>query len=81
MAWREDRIMRGLAHVRTRLLVFLIDGGVFDGLLLDADKRTLKFGDVHLRAGQGSEPAAPGETYVERDRVKYTQRVAAEQVT
>jgi hypothetical protein len=76
---RSDRVVGDL--VKDRLLVFLRDsGGVFDGLLLDADDKTLTFGDVHRRGADGvSVTAAPGELYLERGRVLYMQRVSAEQ--
>lgn len=73
---RRDRIIRSL--IKTRLLVFARDGGVFDGLLLSADRRVLEFGDVHAR-NDGISTPAPGELYIERDRLAYMQRVPAEQ--
>lgn len=78
MPFRRDRILRSL--IRDRLLVFARDGGCFDGLLLDADRRTLTFADVHNR-GDGLSTPAPGELYIERDRIAYMQRVPAEQPT
>jgi len=71
-----DRIIGGL--VKSRLLVFLIDGTVYDGLLIDADERTLVLADVHRR-GDGTVSAVPGELYQDRGRVAYVQRVAADQ--
>lgn len=72
-----DHLMRGL--VKDRLLVFLRDGGgAFDGLLISADDRTLCFADVHQRAIGETATAAPGELYIERDRVAYAQRLAVD---
>lgn len=71
-----DRIIGGL--VKSRLLVFLLDGTVYDGLLIDADERTLVLADVHRR-GDGTAAAVPGELYQDRGRIAYVQRVAADQ--
>jgi hypothetical protein len=72
-----DRTMGGL--VKDRLVVFLGDGGAFDGLLLDNDGRTLTFADVHRRGQDSVTAAAPGELYIDRGRVLYMQRLATDQ--
>lgn len=75
---RGDRVVDEL--LKDRLLVFMKGGGVFDGLLLDADDRTMTFGDVHRRGADGTNTtSAPGELYIERTSVHYMQRVAADQ--
>lgn len=76
-AQQADRVLAGL--VKDRLLVFTVDGGALDGLLIDADDRTLVLADVHRRgADHVNTAAAPGELYLDRSRVLYVQRLAAE---
>lgn len=72
-----DRTVGGL--IKDRLVVFLGDGGAFDGLLLANDGRTLTFADVHRRGQDTVTAAAPGELYIDRARVLYMQRLAADQ--
>jgi hypothetical protein len=74
----RDRVLRDIAC--SRLLVFLTEGGVFDGLFIDADPKTLVFADVRRRADSSTwTAAAPGEIYVDRAKVLYLQRVTADQ--
>jgi hypothetical protein len=71
-----DHVLRSLE--RQRLLVFTVDGSVFDGLLVRRDRKTLIFIDVHSRSTGVPIPATPGEFGLPRPRMAYFQRLSSD---
>lgn len=70
----RDRLIKQV--LRERFAVTPKTGPTFKALLIDADRRSFRFGDVTVLGEQGVEhPAAPGELYIGRDNVAYMQRV------
>jgi small nuclear ribonucleoprotein (snRNP)-like protein len=69
---RASRIIRQL--VRERLVVTLLDGATFDGLLIDADPVTIVLADAQHVAPNGDRLAVDGYLYLDRERVAYVQR-------
>lgn len=72
---RRDRIMR--AHLRYRLVVTMIDDATWDGVLIDADDRTLVLREVQAVQKDGTRVPADGEVLVQRSDVAYVQSVPA----
>ncbi len=53
----------------------LTNGDAFDGLLIDADERTIRLGSV-FAVGERTRIQVDGEMFVPRLEVRYMQRVA-----
>lgn len=70
----RDRLIKQV--LRQRFVVTQKSGPMFSALLVDADRRTFRFGDVSVLGDSGTErPAAPGELYIDRANVAYMQQV------
>lgn len=67
----RDRLIRRV--LRERFIVTVRSGESFDGLLLDADDKTLRLGDVAALDGP-NRPLVDGELYLPRSEVVYLQR-------
>lgn len=59
---------------RERVVVTLIEGGAFDGLLDEVDHRTLTLLDAQFLQPNKQPVKADGRVYLARDRVAYIQR-------
>lgn len=70
----RDRLIR--RAVRERFVVTTLDGSAFDGLLAEADDRTLVLVDAFALDG-GQRVRVDGSLFVARDRVNYMQRPTA----
>lgn len=68
---RRDRLVRRC--LRTRFVVTLTGGESFEGLLIDADDRTVVLADAFLLDGR-NRVKVDGALYLPRDRVSYLQR-------
>lgn len=73
MQLRPDRIVRHA--IRSRYLVTTVSEETFDGVLVDADSKTLVLADVLQIAANGSRVSLPGELILPRETVKYLQTV------
>jgi hypothetical protein len=71
---RRDRIMR--SHLRYRLVVTTHEQATWDGVLIDADDRTLVLRDVEAVQTDGTRVPADGEVLVPRVDVAYVQSVS-----
>ena len=72
---RPDRIMRGL--IRHRFVITMVDEQAWDGVVMEADDRTIVLRDVSalIRKDDRVERVpADGEVLVPRNRVAYMQR-------
>lgn len=74
---RRDRILR--SHLRYRVVVTMRDGATWDGVVMDADDRTLILRDVEAVQPDKSRVAADGEVLIPRDQVAYVQAVPSMQ--
>lgn len=68
---RPDRVIRDL--LRERFLVSLTDGSAIEGLLIDADKKTLRFADC-FRVTPSLREGVDGEVFIPRTNVIYMQK-------
>lgn len=68
---RRDRLVR--QALRERFVVTLHGGESFDGLLLDADDRTVHLTDAYALSDK-SRLRVDGELYLPRDGVAYMQK-------
>ena len=78
---RADRILRAL--VRHRFVVTMVDDQTWDGVVMEADERTIVLRDVSAVVREGDQVKrvpADGEVLLPRSRVAYMQRTS-EQVT
>jgi hypothetical protein len=69
--FRRERLLR--RAVRTRLVVTLLDGATFDGLVEDVDRRVLVLVDAGALDDKGGRRPVDGSLYLERARVAYMQ--------
>lgn len=67
---RRDRLIR--AHLRTRFVVTLKSGAAFDGLLVEADERTLVLADAWT-VDPGGRQSVDGRLFVPRVDVEFMQ--------
>lgn len=68
---RRDRLVRQALRER---FVFTMHGGAsFEGLLLDADDKTVKVADAYVLSG-GSRVVVDGDLFLPRPEVAYMQR-------
>lgn len=74
---RPDRILR--SHLRYRLVVTMRDGATWDGVVMDADERTLILRDVEAIQPDKTRVPADGEVLVPRDQIAYCQSVPSMQ--
>jgi hypothetical protein len=72
---RPDRLVR--KAVRTRYLVTTITEEAFEGVLVDADDRTLVFANTVQLSTDGRETPIAGELWIPRATVKYLQTTEA----
>jgi len=68
---RRDSIVR--RALRERFVATLRTGESFDGLLIDADEKTYRFGDAFAVDGS-TRVRVDGELFLPRDAVLYLQR-------
>jgi len=68
---RKDRLLRDL--LRDRFVVTLFSGESFEGLLVDADEKTLRLVDAYGLDGT-SRVKVDGELFIPRDQITYMQR-------
>ena len=68
---RHDRLLR--AHLRDRFVVTLRSGESFDGLLVDADDKTVRLVDSYALDGK-NRVKVDGEMFIPREQVAYMQR-------
>lgn len=68
---RPDRLMR--QRMREKVIVTLDDGTAFEGLLYEADAKSVVLREAQLHSGQGATPV-DGEIILPRARVLYLQR-------
>ena len=71
---RKDRLLRGL--LRDRFVVTLRDGASFDGLLVDADEKTVRLVDAFALDGT-KRVKVDGELFIPRAEITYLQRPGA----
>jgi len=67
-----DRILQRL--VRTRFLVATRTGATWDGVLMEADERSVVLRDAKVIGTDGTETPADGEVLIPRGDVAYMQR-------
>lgn len=70
---RRDRVVRGL--IRLRFLITMDDGTAWDGVLVEADEKTLEIREAEHLTADGRRTKADGFIYLPRDSVAYMQRV------
>ena len=70
MGSRDKLIRRSL---RERFVVTLRDGDTFDGLLVEADEKTIRLGNAFAITKQ-SRISVDGELFIPRSEVKYLQK-------
>ena len=68
---RKDRLLRDL--LRDRFVVTLFSGESFDGLLVDADEKTVRMADAVALDGT-KRVRVDGELFIPRDQITYMQR-------
>lgn len=68
---RRDRIVR--VHLRDRFLVTLTSGDAVEGILIDADDKTLILADA-LHVDARSRVSVDGQVFIPRAQVAYMQR-------
>ena len=68
---RTDRLLRGL--LRERFVVTLRNGAAFDGLLMDADDKTIRLADASGIDGR-NRVKVDGEMFLPRTEVVYMQK-------
>lgn len=68
---RRDRLVR--QNLRSRFLVSLKSGEVFDGVLLDADETSLVLADASAVSPKGEKTAVDGHLWLARIDVAYMQ--------
>lgn len=68
----RDKLMR--QALRERFVVTLRSGETFDGLLVDADAKTLRLANAWAIDSKNNRVAVDGELFVPRDQVIYLQR-------
>ena len=68
---RRDRLIRQV--LRERFVVTLHSGESFDGLLLDADEKTIRLGNAGALDGR-NRAVVDGELFLPRAQVAYMQR-------
>lgn len=68
---RRDRLIR--TYLRERFVVTLTGGESFEGLLYEADEKTLHLVDSHAVDGKSRVPV-DGALFLPRDRVAYLQK-------
>lgn len=73
MQLRPDRIVRNA--IRSRYIVTTVNEETFDGVLLDADAKTIVLADVVQIAASGARASVAGQLILPRDTVKYLQTV------
>lgn len=69
---RRDRLIRDL--VRDRILVTLNDGTGFQGLLDNADDRTVVLVDAEFLRNDQASVKVDGRVFLARERIAYIQR-------
>lgn len=67
----RDKLIR--QNLRERFVVTLRDGETFDGLLVEADDKTLRLVNAFAVAKQSRVPV-DGEVFIPRSDVKYLQK-------
>lgn len=67
----RDRLLRSM--LRERFVVTIRSGEAFEGLLIDADEKTIRLADGWTVA-QGRRHSIDGEIYLSRGEVLYMQR-------
>lgn len=68
--FNRDRLVK--SHVRTRFLVTLKTGEAFEGLLYEADDRTIVLADA-FAVDQHSRQSVDGHLFLARENVAYMQ--------
>ena len=68
---RKDRLLRGL--LRDRFVVTVRGGESFDGLLVDADEKTVRLVNAWAITSK-SRVSIDGELFIPRDEIIYLQR-------
>ena len=71
---RTDRLLRGL--LRERFVVTLRNGAAFDGLLIDADDKTVRLADAFGIDGR-NRVKVDGEMFIPRAEIVYMQKPGA----
>ncbi len=71
---RPDRIVR--RHLRNRYLITVRSDETFEGLLVDADARTLVLASAFQVSPAGGREPITGQLFIPRDTVKYLQQLA-----
>lgn len=69
---KRDRLVRQV--LKERFVVTLRDGSSFDGLLLDADEKTFRFGDAQAIDARSARARVDGELFIPRAEVLYLQK-------
>lgn len=72
---RPDRLVRQL--LRDRLVLTMRGGETFEGVVLDADDKTVKVADAYV-LGENSRTVVDGELYLPRAELAYMQRPKVE---
>lgn len=68
---RRDQLIR--SALRERFVVTMRSSETFEGLLLDADDKTIRLADAFVLNG-ASRVRADGDLYLPREQVSYMQR-------
>lgn len=71
---RRDRLIRDM--LRDRFVVTMHAGETFEGLLLDADDRTVQLADPVSIAANGDRLKVDGQLWLPREQIAYMQRPA-----
>lgn len=70
---RRDRIMRG--YLRHRVIVTMKNDATWDGVVMDADDRTISLHDVSAVQSDGTRISADGDVLLNRADIAYSQFV------
>jgi hypothetical protein len=62
--------------LRERFVITLVSGETFDGLLIDADEKTVRLGNV-FAVTEKSRVSVDGELYVPRPEILYFQKASS----
>lgn len=69
---RSDRLLRGI--LRERFVITLRGGESFDGLLVDADPKTVRFVDAFAIDDKQGRVSVDGELFIPRSEIVYLQK-------
>jgi len=70
---RRDRIMR--EYLRHRMVITMKNNATWDGVVMDADERTISLRDVSAVQADGSRVSADGDVLLSRADIAYSQFV------